>query len=509
MSRLYEPTTTAVTQAAGDNTTLIATDAFVTTAVANAIAGVNPAVAVQVATATVLPNSPTYNNGVSGVGATLTTASTNVALVVDGVTPALNDRVLVKDQASAFQNGVYFVSQLASVGLAWILTRALDYNQPSDMNSTGAIPVVSGTVNTTTSWVLTSKVTTVGTDALTFTEFTLNPTTLMTTTTYDPAGIAQQVVGTTASQTVSSKLLSDTFMGNTFQSLSATKRSAILAASTNFEVDDRLEIGSAFSLETPATSSLEIRVYPQQNTTNTLANKTLSSPLLTGAWDGWISSPTEVWTATSGSSFTISSASSISPIVKYTVGDKLRMVAPDGTTLYGYATSVGAVVVSMYGGTDYVLTSGLTYSVSYSHMVTPVGFPQWFNYTPNWTNLTVGTGPTQAGRFIMQGKQVVFNYNLKMGTSPSVSGDASLTIPITAANLVLGASQQHVGMGLVYDNNVTITTIFCTLASTTSLSVRVVRTDATYSTFANFSSTVPFTWAVNFVVSFEVTYESA
>jgi hypothetical protein len=48
------------------------------------------------------------------------------------------------------------------------------------MNSTGAIPVVSGTANGTTSWVLTSAVNAVGADAVTFTEFSLNPATVAT-----------------------------------------------------------------------------------------------------------------------------------------------------------------------------------------------------------------------------------------------------------------------------------------------------------------------------------------
>ena len=167
---------TAPTQAAGDNTTKVATDAFVTTAVTNAVAGVNPAVAVAAATAAVLPNAPTYNNGAAGIGATLTTATTNTALVVDtSYTPVLGDRILVKNQASAFQNGVYTVTQIAALGLAWILTRALDYDTPSDINNTGAIPVVNGTVNTTTQWVITSTVNTVGTDALTYVLFSRNP----------------------------------------------------------------------------------------------------------------------------------------------------------------------------------------------------------------------------------------------------------------------------------------------------------------------------------------------
>lgn len=172
------------TPTTGDNTTKIATTAFVTTAITNAVSGINPAVAVRLATAAILPNSPTYLNGVSGIGATITAGVTNTALVVDGVTPSLNDRVLVKNESGggglgAGKNGVYFVSQIASLGLAWILTRALDYDQPSDINSTGAIPVVSGTVNTTTQWVITSSITAVdGTQALTYAQFSANPATL-------------------------------------------------------------------------------------------------------------------------------------------------------------------------------------------------------------------------------------------------------------------------------------------------------------------------------------------
>jgi hypothetical protein len=157
---------TATTQAAGDSSTLLATDAFV----ANIAAGINPAVAVQEATAAVLPNAPAYLNGAAGIGATLISTGFN-ALVVDGVTATVLDRVLVKNQASAFQNGVYIVTVVGSGASFYTLTRAIDYDQPSDMNNTGAIPVVNGTANAGTSWLQTSQVATVGTDAVTFTQY--------------------------------------------------------------------------------------------------------------------------------------------------------------------------------------------------------------------------------------------------------------------------------------------------------------------------------------------------
>ena len=70
----------------------------------------------------------TYNNGASGVGATLTNAGTQAALVVDGITLSVNDRVLVYQQTNQTQNGVYVVTNVGSGSTNWILTRSADTN---------------------------------------------------------------------------------------------------------------------------------------------------------------------------------------------------------------------------------------------------------------------------------------------------------------------------------------------------------------------------------------------
>ncbi len=176
------------TQATTDNSTKAASTAYVTTGIANAIAGVNPAVAVQYATTAAGDTSGlTYANAASGIGATLTGAN-NTAVAVDGHTFVIGDvgiaRLLVKNDTqspSGAFNGVYLFTALQTVGTGAIFTRALDYDTPSDINNTGAIPVVSGTVNALTSWLLTSNVTTVGTDPLTYSKFSINPTTQLTT----------------------------------------------------------------------------------------------------------------------------------------------------------------------------------------------------------------------------------------------------------------------------------------------------------------------------------------
>jgi hypothetical protein len=63
-----------------------------------------------------------------GVGATLTNAGTQAALVIDGVTLSVNDRVLVYTQTNATQNGVYVVTSVGSVSTNWVLTRSSDTN---------------------------------------------------------------------------------------------------------------------------------------------------------------------------------------------------------------------------------------------------------------------------------------------------------------------------------------------------------------------------------------------
>jgi len=68
----------------------------------------------------------TYDNGTNGVGATLTNAGTQEALVIDGVTLVTSDRVLIYNQSNTFENGIYTVTNVGSASTNWVLTRATD-----------------------------------------------------------------------------------------------------------------------------------------------------------------------------------------------------------------------------------------------------------------------------------------------------------------------------------------------------------------------------------------------
>ena len=68
----------------------------------------------------------------SGVGATLT-ANANGALSIDSVAVSTSDRVLIKDQADAAQNGIYTVTNTGGAGAAFVLTRATDADTGAEL----------------------------------------------------------------------------------------------------------------------------------------------------------------------------------------------------------------------------------------------------------------------------------------------------------------------------------------------------------------------------------------
>lgn len=97
--------------------------------------------------ATTAALTTTYANGVAGVGATLTNAGAQVALSIDGVTLALADRILIKNQINTFENGIYVVTDIGSLTSNWVLTRATDYNEPAEIVYLGVVAITQGTQN--------------------------------------------------------------------------------------------------------------------------------------------------------------------------------------------------------------------------------------------------------------------------------------------------------------------------------------------------------------------------
>jgi phage-related tail fiber protein len=131
--------------------------------------GIHTHTSARLATAAALPAS-TYSNGSSGINATITGTS-NGALSVDGVAVAVDDRILVKNQANAFENGMYVVTATGGASAVFVLTRATDMNQ--DVEFPGSFEFVEeGTANADNGYVVTTNLPiTIGTTAINWTQF--------------------------------------------------------------------------------------------------------------------------------------------------------------------------------------------------------------------------------------------------------------------------------------------------------------------------------------------------
>jgi len=116
----------------------------------------------------------TYNNGTSGVGATLTSASNASIGTIDGISVSVGNRILLRAQTDATQNGIYTITAVGSGSAPWQITRATD----SDNNPAGELAsgdfcfVTGGSTNGSKGFIVSTTGTiTLGTTSITYSQF--------------------------------------------------------------------------------------------------------------------------------------------------------------------------------------------------------------------------------------------------------------------------------------------------------------------------------------------------
>lgn len=164
--------------------------------------------------------------------------------------------------------------------------------------------------------------------------------------------------------------------------------------------------------------------------------------------NGWI--PADE-TATCGTNNILTVASGAAS--KYSVGDKLKIVV-GGVTYYGYAITIAdTAVTGIWGdatGAAYTLASGATItSLHYSKMTSPVGFPDWFNWTPTMPNvasMTVTLTAVNYARFRIVGRELTYKVYLSHNTAGSAADYAAFTLPLATKDdeIHLGSSHSNI-----------------------------------------------------------------
>jgi hypothetical protein len=257
------PSLTQVTVAGNPSAALeVATKQYVDTLIASGIHFHQP-----VRVEAPLNLNATYNNGTAGVGATLTNAGTQLALVIDGVTVSVADRVLVYEQTNPVQNGIYVVTDVGSVSTNWILTRSSDadtyvINSANGLSEGSTVFVQQGTTGAGETYTCnTSGVITFGTTGITFAQ--------ISATQIYSAGTGLTLTGTTFSLT---SPVATTLGGTGLTSF--TTNGAVYATSTSALTTGTLPVASG---GTGQTSYTDGQLLIGNTSGNTLAKATLTA----------------------------------------------------------------------------------------------------------------------------------------------------------------------------------------------------------------------------------------
>lgn len=163
--------------------------------------------------------------------------------------------------------------------------------------------------------------------------------------------------------------------------------------------------------------------------TQTLSNKTLTSPSFEGSIDGWVSA-NESWSYASATTITVPSGAAL----KYQKGDKIKLTQT--TVKYFYIITVADTLLTITGGTSYTLTNAAISANYYSHIENPLGFPGYFDYTPTATSQAgTITSVSAVGKFMIQGLKLSCWVKITITTNGTGSGAVRATLPVAYTNL--------------------------------------------------------------------------
>jgi len=411
---LNNPSFTGTVTLAADPTLALhaATKQYVDTAAA----GLNAHAAVSYATTGALGTTgnlvggtitPTYNNGTSGVGATLTIATSSnwTSITVDGQTLVIGDRILIKNQAATLQNGIYTVTTLGQIGntTSFVFTRATDQDTTPEMGAGDLTYVLAGTANGTALFVQTAKITTIGTDSVTWTQF---------------SGVSSTTAGAGLIQN-----------GNAFDVVGTSNRITVTA--------DAVDIASTYVGQTSIT------------TLGTIG---------TGTWQGSLITPTYGGTGVNNGSNTLTLAGNVSYAGAFTqtftaTGNTSLTLPTSGTLATNPMTALGDMI---YGGTPAsgvapatrlanAGTTNGTYVLQQTVSGNTAGAPSWVASTTTGSGNTVlATNPVITGgnitgttTFGLRDTSAAFDVILAATSSPALTASRTLTLDLNNASRTL------------------------------------------------------------------------
>lgn len=294
--------------------------------------------------------------------------------------PPLASKVLIKNQSGGAntQNGIYIVTDVGSAITNWVLTRATDYDTPSNINNTGIIPVENGSVNANTGWYNTTTMVVVDTTAITFIQFGNQGTVTSIATNNGITGGTITSTGTIGLAAITDGTLLANISGGSLYPSSTTLTALIDYAFGNAQGDILYRDSSAWKVLAPGTSgqlfqtggvsanpAYTTAVYPTTTTINQILYSSAANTI-TGI-------------AAVNSAVMISSAGGV---------PGFSTTLPSGLTIPGYQATITPAALTEVNDTNVTLSLGGTPATA---------LLQATSITAGWTGtLSLARGGTNA-----------------------------------------------------------------------------------------------------------------
>lgn len=405
----------------------------------------------------------------AGVGATLTNTGTLASFAIDGYTTSVGNRVLLKDQTFATQNGVYTVTTQGSGAVAWVLTRATDFNNSTygDVAAGALVFIQNGTLQAGSSWIENGigtqspgNVIKIGTDAITFTQFSASVTYSAGTgltlvgTTFSNAGVLSNIAGTGISV---SGATGNVTITNTGVTTFNTRTGAVTLTSGDVTTALGFSPGSVSSVGVSSAGAFAAAITVGSSPVTSSGTITLTPNLFGAAAPGIVPlsgggttnflRADGAWAAPAGSSG-VTSFNSRTGAVTLTFGDVTGALGYTPSSTNGTVTSVGVVSSGTYSG---AITIGAT----------PVTTSGNITITPNvFTNSVGGIAPPSGGgtanfmradgTWAVPPGTGVTSFNSRTGAITLTSGDVTGALGYTpgTGNGTVTSVQVIAGLGM-------------------------------------------------------------
>lgn len=218
--------------------------------------------------------------------------------------------------------------------------------------------------------------------------------------------------------------------------------------------------------------------------------------------DGWIP-VSETWTRTGNHIFTVSGDLTS----KYRKGVKVKY-KDGGSYEYGViknsSYSSGTTTVNLVPNTDYAMAATTITDTYISLIDNPEGMPREFNFSPSFTNLTIGNGTSL---FKWRNDLKYLRGHVIFGSTSSISGSVTMTTPFDTETII-GFPRVPVGVATLLDASplgTTLGNIVMSAANTILFQVVAHTTNSVgnnYVPIGALTAIIPFTWTISDEISF-------